>query len=291
MRLMMKRQRIPKLGPHNAAEEGAQESLFTYGVFEEIILTSPVRTTLHRHSFLELAVFWSGAGEYLADFDHYQINAPCAVLIPAGVAHQWPDALRLKGHIVAFDLEYLAATGRNSGPASILRPPVPIVIDLSPEELIETMSFMEKIAAEYTLDCLHVRDAIRAHLSLLLIHLRRLHDRRERSSLKSIDSLYAAFLDQLEEHWKMMRSPKELAAKLNVSPDHLAATLRKACGKNTSELIQERVLLEAKRMLCHSRMSVSEVAYDLGYEDPSYFTRFFKKHVEMTPKSFRSQYQ
>jgi AraC family transcriptional regulator, transcriptional activator of pobA len=85
-----------------------------------------------------------------------------------------------------------------------------------------------------------------------------------------------------------LRTSKDYAQVLNITPNYLNALCREYFFKTAGEIIQERVILEAKRMLMHSSLSISEISYKLGFNDNSYFGRYFKNVVGMTPKSFRS---
>lgn len=284
----MKKQHIPEIGLHNPAEDFSQQCVFTHGRFEDNVRTAPARAGLHRHAFHEIAIFQSGKGTYVADLLSYDIIAPCAVVIPAGTVHQWPDAHHLHGDIMAFDLEFLGVTSRTQGPAAILRPPIPVTIPLTQNLLKKFDPLLETIRNEWFNNCKHRRYILRSCLSILLIELARQHKRLNGPSRTAADRLYADCLDLLEQNWRAYNTPKKLAAALNVSTDHLSTTLRKASGHHTSALIQERIILEAKRQLAHSRLSVSEIAYALGFNDPSYFTRVFRKHTERTPKQFRT---
>lgn len=68
------------------------------------------------------------------------------------------------------------------------------------------------------------------------------------------------------------------------------STVKKSTGKTAEELIRERVILEAKRFLIFGKQSVSEIAFELHFEDSTYFWKFFKKYVSISPKSFREQH-
>jgi AraC family transcriptional activator of pobA len=79
------------------------------------------------------------------------------------------------------------------------------------------------------------------------------------------------------------------AAALGVTANHLNDTLRRETGQPAGELIRQRRLLEAKRLLLHSDLSVSEVGYRLGFDDPSYFSRFFRRYARASPADFRAK--
>ncbi len=98
-----------------------------------------------------------------------------------------------------------------------------------------------------------------------------------------------AFKNELERHFKTRKSPKEYAGLLNISTSYLNECVKAITGLSVSTQIQQRVILEAKRLLYHSNRSVKEIASDLGYEDFSYFTRIFVRMAGMTPVVFRNK--
>jgi AraC family transcriptional regulator, transcriptional activator of pobA len=97
------------------------------------------------------------------------------------------------------------------------------------------------------------------------------------------------FLCLVGENYKSLSSVSDYAARLEVTASHLNETVRRTMRKTAGQVIRERLLLEAKRLLLHSDLSVSEIAYHLSFEDPSYFARFFRKHTGQAPAEFRAQ--
>lgn len=100
-----------------------------------------------------------------------------------------------------------------------------------------------------------------------------------------------AFRQQLSRHLKTMKSPAEYACALNLSLSYLNEAVKKTSGLSVSQYIQNEIILEAKRLLYHSDLSIKEIAYELGYEDHTYFSRLFKKVARSTPGDFREQYR
>ncbi|HNW89894.1 MAG TPA: AraC family transcriptional regulator [Bacteroidales bacterium] len=100
--------------------------------------------------------------------------------------------------------------------------------------------------------------------------------------------LLSEFRKLVNNSYSELKTPKAFAMKLNITPNYLNALCREIYNKTVSEIIQERFILEAKRMLAHSGLSVSEIAFKLGFADNSYFGRYFKKVVGMPPEKYRS---
>lgn len=103
------------------------------------------------------------------------------------------------------------------------------------------------------------------------------------------DTITKAFKLALEKNFTTIKSPAAYADSLNISTPYLNECVKNTTGHPVSYHIQQRIVLEAKRLLYHSNKSVKEIAADLGYDDYSYFTRLFVKVVGMTPIAFRSK--
>ncbi|MEJ7682130.1 MAG: helix-turn-helix domain-containing protein [Segetibacter sp.] len=97
------------------------------------------------------------------------------------------------------------------------------------------------------------------------------------------------FQKLIDRHYKEKKLTKDYAAMLYVTPNHLNALSKDVMGRSAGELIRDRLLLEAKRLLVNAEMTVSEIAFELDFEDNSYFSKFFKKYVGLTPEIFRKQ--
>jgi AraC-like DNA-binding protein len=98
----------------------------------------------------------------------------------------------------------------------------------------------------------------------------------------------ARFKQLVAENHKGLKQVKEYAALLNITPLYLNEIVKEVTGFSASYRINQEILLEAKRMLAYTRLDVKQIAYELGYEDHAYFSRFFKKHVGTTPVAFRN---
>jgi AraC family transcriptional activator of pobA len=102
---------------------------------------------------------------------------------------------------------------------------------------------------------------------------------------------HAGFPGAAYTEYKQLKSPGDYAAALHLSLSYLNEAVKEATGFTITYWIHQEVMLEAKRLLYHSSCTVKEIAYELGYEDPTYFSRLFKKTVGKTPGDFREQYR
>lgn len=131
---------------------------------------------------------------------------------------------------------------------------------------------------------------IRTLIKQLLITSTRIWKQQggHRTHYPSKENDFSRLFDRLvENNFAKHHAVSAYADMLNISPKALSKRIAKYSTLTPSEIIQRRIILEAKRMLIHTSLTVKEIGYKLGYEDPSYFIRFFSKHVNMAPQNFR----
>ena len=200
------------------------------------------------------------------------------------------------GDLLAFRGEFLSANPDSE--ALLLRTPFfheasdPQVLRIGDGQADPFSRLFEEIGRECR-DALADRDAIiRAMLSVLLVRAERLHGRAVPTAAHARDGasmLAKRFLLLVQSHFLTTSSVTEFARMLGVTPNHLTAAVKRALGRPAGLILRERVLLEAQRLLRYSELSVSEVGYRLGFEDASYFSRFFRKQTGQTPVEFRQR--
>jgi AraC-like DNA-binding protein len=133
-------------------------------------------------------------------------------------------------------------------------------------------------------------DIVRAHLTLIICKAKQLFGGKgeEGRRMPPESSLLTRFRQLIEEHFPRLRTAGEYAELLGVSRTQFCAEVRRRCGLSPGQLIQLRKVLEAKRRLLHTAHTVSEIAYALEFEDPSYFVRYFKRRTGITPSQYRA---
>ncbi|WP_417587465.1 helix-turn-helix domain-containing protein [Pararhodobacter oceanensis] len=207
-----------------------------------------------------------------------------AIFIPPGVMHGFEFAPRVQGSVVFF--------GRDHGmdlPATphYLRPRDPI----SQKELTATL---ENIQRELESGRAGSQMAAKHHLGLLGVWLdRQLDKERAHEPIfarpAAAQRLVARYSALLERDFRSNTSVSDYAAALGVTPTHLTRVCRATCGKGAHQLLEDRILFEARRLLAETRLPVKDVAQTLGYSSAGYFTRSFQKNAGMTPTAFRKR--
>lgn len=248
----------------------------------------------HRHSFYHLVLFTKGGGSHTIDFDQFPVKPYQIYFMIPGQVHSWDFTGVTDGYIVNFSTDFFKSFLQNQHYLDQFDFFNGIseegVRQLPPTRHKEVVNLFESILAVSSDEGRHRFDRIRLLLLQLFIQIdnvQRPPDSRPVAPQKQL--LLKSFRRLIDTHYRTMRLPREYADLLYVTPNHLNALVQDLLGKTAGELIRDRILLEAKRLLVNAEMTVTEVAYELNFEDNSYFNRFFKKYTGLTPEEFRKQ--
>lgn len=258
------------------------------GRFEASLAQRPNRARFHRHEHFELFLL-EGAGTHFNDFREYPLRGATLVLVSPGQVHGWPEATGLRGTMVGFTAGFF--DGREPPPSALLGHPLAYggaspVVALSDPAAGELARLGAQMETEFSERAAEWGEALRALLRLALVQARRASTEHAAAETRPAE-LVRRFRLAVEEHFRTTTSVGALAARLKVTPGHLNATVRAQTGRAAGDWVRERVLLEAKRLLLHSELGVAEIAYHLGFDDPSYFARFFRRETAQAPGAFR----
>ncbi|MBX0290997.1 helix-turn-helix domain-containing protein [Hymenobacter sp. HSC-4F20] len=170
------------------------------------------------------------------------------------------------------------------------------VFHLDDAQAAYAKGIFEKILAEQGTEYLYKGDLIRTYLQLLIHEALRMQPTESFVQHKNASSrITALFLELLERLFPVespgqampLKTAQDFAQQLGVHVNHLNRSVKDVTGKPTTAHIAERVITEAKALLHHTSWSTAEIAYSLGFEYPTYFNNFFKKHTGTTPLAFR----
>lgn len=236
-------------------------------------------------------IIWikNGKGKYKIDFKTYEAEDDTIFFLTPGQVLEVEDEAIRQGYRVAFAREfyYLESEAREMACNGLLFNNVyetaPCIRLSEVDKKIFERS-VENLFEELENPGHSHNELIISYLNVFLIQATRI--KREQSNLRqklAKQSLLDKFSRLVEQHFRAKHSVSDYADILNISPKTLAKRLQLEYAQTPSEVIQNRLMLEAKRMLRFGERSVKEIAYDLGFEDPAYFTRFFKKHTTLCP--------
>ena len=160
---------------------------------------------------------------------------------------------------------------------------------LSPADVVFMDDIVAKLLAEYNHKLGWRNNMLLAYLRVLLIYTSRLYTEQFTNDEGLADrDLLRKFKSLVAENFERVHDVAAYADMLNLSAGHFSELIKKQSGKTAIEHIHDRLLLEAKRMLFHSNSSIKEIAFELGFEEASYFNRFFKRLTSCTPLSYRN---
>ncbi len=210
-----------------------------------------------------------------------------------------PDATKdIYGWGLFFDPEFIRGTSlfQKMKDYSFFSYNLHEALHVSEKEQNKLKDIIEDIKSELTQNIdKHSRTLIISTLELLLNYCNRYYDRQFITRTESSKDIIAEFEELLKSYFssddvqnKGFPSVKDFAEQLHLSPNYLSDLLKKETGKNGTEHIQYHIIELAKDKLLSSTVSVSEIAYDLGFEYPQYFSKIFKKNTGMTPAEYRN---
>lgn len=277
---------------HSLAEYRPEDFLIQR--FDEYLQEHENLRLLHRHDFYHLILFTKGSGSHAIDFEAFSVQPFQIYFMIPGQVHSWDFMGEVEGYVVNFSSDFFQSF--------LLRP-----------DYLETFSFFNGIARD---SVINLPEAIH---ELLVNQFEQLLSKHRDASLLRIDQLKVLLLDLffsvesyavtkatlsltnynyiilknyqklIDKNFLTMRLPMEYAKLLFVTPNHLNALCKEHLGMQAGELIRNRILLEAKRLLINFGMNISEISYALNFSDNSYFTKFFKKYTKTTPEEFRKR--
>jgi len=245
---------------------------------------------LHRHDFFYLLALKKGRGTHEIDFHSYPVKNNSLFFLRPGQVHRLLLKAGSTGHLIQFRDEFYAAQAGVS--TELLRKASNNhFYQLAPGVFQKVHSLLTYALQEYHRQQENYQAAIKAHLDLLFIELARnvSKDPLDNTNLY-IQERLESFLSLLEGNLSHQRNPSHYAVLLNLSTYQLNHTTKTLLGKTASELINDRVILEAKRYLLATSHQITQIADLLGYEDVSYFVRFFRKHTGSSPEVFRKNF-
>lgn len=163
-------------------------------------------------------------------------------------------------------------------------------IQLEEKESSKLNFILSELIDEFKLNEAAQYDMLQSYLKQFIIHSVRV--RKERHIIKDdIESkLFKDFSTLVEFNFTKLHSVTDYAERLGVSPKSITKHFQKIGTQKPSDFIKNRIILEAKRKLIYSDASVKEIAFDLGFNDPAYFTRFFTKATSFSPLNFKKQH-
>jgi AraC family transcriptional activator of pobA len=246
----------------------------------------------HKHTFYHVVLFTEGAGNHSIDFKSFEVKPYQIYFMAPGQVHRWNFEGPVDGYIINFSGEFFQSF--------LLRPDylegMPFftgnvddeVIDLTADVQQQVTGLFEQLIKESHEPYRMGMDMIRTIMLQLFILVARQSEQSSQITVPTYNyTLLQSFRKLTDKNFTHLKLPKDYAALLYITPNHLNALCNDMLGISAGEVIRNRIILEAKRLLVNLDLNITEIAGKLNFADNSYFTKFFKKYTGITPEEFR----
>lgn len=280
---------------HIAASQALESNTGRFNIrrLEQVLNGKDLHTELHKHDFFFVLAIQKGKGLHEIDFTSFPVHDGAIFLLRPGQAHKLQLQAKATGYLIEFDLSFIQQNGsiteqrwkkafRKNYCETVWR------------KFTKLYAQLGNIYEEYSEKKEGYPEAILAYLNLFFLEYIRQSDDPARLASATVNYAQERFeelIQLLEHNITGMKRVSQYAELLNLSPYQLNAITKTAVGKTVSELINEQIILEAKRHLLATSSQIKEIADQLGYEDHSYFIRFFKQQTGLSPDAFRKNFK
>lgn len=249
----------------------------------------------HLHDFY--SIFWVESGEaiHATEFVEYSLKSDTILFVPPGLKHRMYIDKSVSGTYILFNEDFIQYNRKNHVPLKEYRlfnnSDFKSLITVVPEKREKLNNITGLIFDELQNSDDYSQDIVLNLLHLFLLESRRIFDQQNQAPKEETDTTpdttIIKFKQLIEENFTKEKNVSPYAEMLNMNPSCLNELTKRTTGITAGELIRNRVIDETKKLLYASPMSGKEIAYVLGFDDPAYFSRFFKKYTGTTLKEFR----
>lgn len=249
----------------------------------------------HRHDFYTVLLVKRAVGKHIIDFNEYEFSSKQLHFVSPGQVHQVIEKEKSFGFALLFSDQFLI---NNHIPLNFIEdlnlfnsygesPP----IDVDDQKFTELSALCDEIWKWNDPSVKFGEHAIGSILKLFLIECNNLCSLPEihEQNIEAGNTILKNFKTLVNLNHHRWHSTSEYASELHISSDHLNRTVKLLIGKGAKEYLQDRVMVEARRMLLFSELSAKEIGFALGFEEASNFSAFFSKHAGISPSAFRQK--
>lgn len=248
----------------------------------------------HKHDFYLVMLVTGGSGWHEIDFVRYPVKPGSVFLMQPGQMHYWHLSDTINGYVFFHSTEFFEQGFSRAGIRdfsfykSFRAKPA---LNLSKIRQQKLLVWLEELMHEYNHGGIKSSQKVHALITLVYVELCRDYAKPDVVQHTAYMDKIHEFEALIEDNFRSVKLAGDYAAMLHISAKHLNRIVQECLGTTSTQLITNRVVLEARRLLIHAKLNVSQIAAELGYADASYFVRIFKKHTGETPGGFLSRYQ
>jgi AraC family transcriptional regulator, transcriptional activator of pobA len=245
----------------------------------------------HRHQDIhQFNLLTGGAVTLSIDGTAYPLKAPAAWMVAPPTVHGLVYKERSAGHVVSVPSPAILNIKSNSPELTrALQHNIAASLRVGGRDVRDLRELFAQIGAEYAVQNPGRNEALGARTVLLALWFARRPDNLITTAVEPArpDVLVDRYRQLVDSNFRKNWPVRAYAAALQVTPDYLSRRCRAETGRGALDLAHERSLLEARRLLAYTSMTIADVAHELGHDDPSYFSKIFTKAIGQTPSSYR----
>lgn len=245
------------------------------------------KTEPHKHnSYFEIIYLSKGSGVHFIDYQHYPIHPPVVFFVRKEQVHNWEITRQPEGYVLILKKTFLERSLDHELKKLIARASSLSSLSVSQDKSINEI--FKLLTAEYQSDTeinFTVMEGLLKALLAKILEAVQPHAAQYRFK----PDLFESFRELLYQHTEIKNKVSYYARLLNTTPQNLNAACRKAVNQSSAEILAERIIAEAKRLLYYTDNTISEISLMLEFNDASHFGKYFKRHTGLTPKLFRNQ--
>ena len=291
---MMSNNETSEIPVHDFTVNKENETLFEIFIYSPLTVITPILDANflpHRHMFYELIFLTGGRGKHIIDFEVYECNPPMLYFLSPGQIHFWELTEKMEGYVFLFKEDFLLTSKLGAGGHDeftffhSMQETPHIYLDHQNSSHLQTL--VDPMIAETKHNDEFQESVLQAYFHIFLMNVQRLCS--DNSETQDKVSLVRRFRKFITTHRNSSLDVQGCADALGVSVTHLRNSVKEKTGKSPGFILRQEIVLEAKRLLIHSELTAAEIGYNLGFEDPSYFGRFFKRESGLSPSAFRQR--
>lgn len=291
MNMMMKTENYPLSTLDGSGFPGKLDHFFICR-FEEYLKQRSLDASPHRFQMYMILIVTGGSCSHQVDFKSYELFPGDALLMHPGQVHAWEEVQDLEGYLYVFTDDFFSlryhANVLSSFPFFSADAGTSVV-KIPKEDLARIYELSSLTLDEMQRDAQNSEPVLRSYLNIVLYEFRRLFPEDVPTSLTYVQRKVVEFKNLVEEHYKTLHQVRDYADQMALTPNYLNRIIREHTGMSAGEYIRSRLMLEAKRLLLHEGLTVSEISHALNFSSNTYFGRFFKQREGMSPDQFRKQ--
>ncbi len=287
-----------KSQPFYSEQSSRRNEINIYRIDDKLLETYHTRPREpHRNNYQAIIWIDTGRGTHLIDDQLYDVEPNTFMLVTKDQMHAFNPESGTLGCSIRFSDSFLdSATYHSTCKYSLFNNlTVNSVLKVNETEKPSFEMLVLQLLNEYEREDEFGKFGIIQHLlEALIIKLDQLKKKqftRQYNTNSPTYLIFQRFNFELEKHFKTYHDVSSYSDRLNISNRKLSDVLKLFVGKSSVEVIRERIITEAKRTLMYSGQTIQEIAFELGFEDPFYFSKVFKKVTGQTPKVFRVKLQ